>query len=132
MNDTLIAGATSAFYVPTMAAFYSVVAIPATGCSEKSHPFFWVPLSVFFPEHNLTIDVFPNPVNKTLKISSSSSIHQPVAITMFDMLGRVVISIPSSTKLPEEIDVLLLPSGVYVFSLTIRRSPENIRIVKQD
>jgi len=55
---------------------------------------------------------YPNPVEDKLRIDSSSSILESFNVTIFDVFGRIVLSIPSY-RITRSIDVSPLDSGIY-------------------
>jgi hypothetical protein len=59
----------------------------------------------------LNISIYPNPTNNTLFISGNKT---PIAVAIFNVLGKEVLSIKNTNN----INVQALPSGVYVIRIS--------------
>ena len=75
---------------------------------------------------NDKINIFPNPANDLITISSDNLIE---AISLYNVLGQEVISSkPNNTQ--QTIDIAALNSGVYIVKTTIAGVTSSSRIVK--
>ena len=69
------------------------------------------------------ISYFPNPTNSTLFIESNET---PVKVSIYNILGKEVIS----TKNSKKIDVSALPSGVYIIKISDGVRQTNRKFIK--
>ena len=71
----------------------------------------------------LDISIYPNPTNNTLFISGNET---PIAITIYNVLGKEVLSIKNTNN----INVQALPSGVYMIRLSDGVRQTNRKFIK--
>jgi hypothetical protein len=69
------------------------------------------------------IAIYPNPVEKTLKIKSKLSIN---AIEIFDSNGRMIKNMSNQ----KEIDVENLASGIYFLKIYVNEKVKNLKFIK--
>ncbi len=69
------------------------------------------------------ISYFPNPTNSMLFIESNET---PVKVSIYNILGKEVIS----TKNSKKIDVSALPSGVYIIKISDGVRQTNRKFIK--
>jgi hypothetical protein len=76
---------------------------------------------------NFTLDnelaIYPNPTNNTLFISGNET---PIAVSIFNVLGKEVLSIKNTNN----INVKALPSGVYVIRISDGVGKTNRKLIK--
>jgi len=74
---------------------------------------------------------YPNPFIEKLNFKFSSSIEGPIKITLYDVLGRLVLT---DEKIPINnivtIDNLFLPEGEYIAKLTANNYTYSINLLK--
>jgi len=71
----------------------------------------------------LNISIYPNPTNNTLFITG---IETPIAISIYNVLGKEVLSIKNTNN----INVQALPSGVYMIRLSDSVGQTNRKFIK--
>ena len=71
----------------------------------------------------LNISIYPNPTNNTLFISGNKT---PIAVAIFNVLGKEVLSIKNTNN----INVQALPSGVYVIRISDGAGQANRKFIK--
>ena len=74
-------------------------------------------------QNQLDISIYPNPTNNTLIISGNET---PIAISIYNVLGKEVLSIKNTNN----INVQALPSGVYMIRLSDGVRQTNRKFVK--
>ncbi|WP_081439176.1 T9SS type A sorting domain-containing protein [Polaribacter irgensii] len=75
-------------------------------------------------DQNLTnVSMYPNPTDSTLFISGNES---PIAVTIYNVLGKKVLSIKNTNN----INVKALTSGVYTIRISEGRRQTNRKFVK--
>ena len=77
--------------------------------------------------HNVVM--YPNPMNNILNILT----NDPVGIKVYDISGKLIIKIKQSQihKGLNQLDVSLLPSGVYSFSVTYNGNTSTTKVLKR-
>lgn len=71
-------------------------------------------INVFCEERNLSVDVFPNPVQDILNIRLNSSSFEQVNINLYSSIGQIVVSEKFHDSNLAKIDLSNLNSGVYM------------------
>ena len=73
--------------------------------------------------------MYPNPMNDVLNILTNG----PVAIKVYDISGKLVVKVKQSQthKGLNQLDVSLLPSGVYNFSITYEGRTTTAKVLKR-
>ena len=74
-------------------------------------------------ESLFAISIYPNPTNNTLFISGNET---PIAVAIFNVLGKEVLSIKNTNN----INVQALPSGVYVIRISDGVGQTNRKFIK--
>ncbi len=126
-NGTLIAGATSFAYQPTMEGVFSVQ-VTIGGCgSEFSDDAVVVITSINSREHKLTIH--PNPVNDELIIEGLAP--ETTSGILIDMTGRTsLINFERADKF-HRAEVRSFPSGLYVLKIVQEKTLKQIKFIKR-
>ena len=77
--------------------------------------------------HNIVM--YPNPMNDVLNVLTNG----PVGIEVYDISGKLVIRVKEShtTKGLNQLDVSLLPAGVYNFSVTYKGNTSSTKVLKR-
>src|SRR5690606_25458744 len=74
---------------------------------------------------NNSLNIYPNPANDFIKITMRIDLGHFNSIDLFDLQGKVVLSIPISASEiynGKVIDISFLPIGMYMVSLSTRES----------
>jgi bacillolysin len=74
------------------------------------------------------IEVYPNPANSTLNIRSAENI---AAITVVDMLGKVVLQDAAVKKNNAQLNISELPAGFYFVKVNTADTQKLMKIIKQ-
>jgi surface protein len=97
---------------------------PNSPLSESNKPIWGsCPTASIEDEHLFAIAIYPNPTNNTLFISGNKT---PISISIFNVLGKEVISIKNTNN----INVQALPSGVYVIRISDGVGQTNRKFIK--
>ena len=86
-------------------------------------------LSTVDNDSKIKFDVYPNPVNSFIMISSSLS-TKPTTVEIFDMLGRLKISKSQEALEFTTLDVSNLSPGMYFVSITSGNQQQSKKIIK--
>ncbi|MBR6272935.1 MAG: T9SS type A sorting domain-containing protein, partial [Bacteroidales bacterium] len=78
-------------------------------------------------EHNITVAIYPNPVNDKLNVEATEAIEQ---VEVFNITGAKVFSKKNYTE-KAEINTANLPAGTYVIRMTTQNTTEVRRFVKK-
>ena len=85
--------------------------------------------------HIATMQVYPNPVSDKAVVRYQLMEASPVAITIMDMMGRVVMQQDFSNQSAglhiEELDMARFPAGVYLCRLQTAKGTETTKLVKR-
>jgi hypothetical protein len=80
-------------------------------------------------DHKSPLHIYPNPVSHTLQITSRN--NQPGALRIYDMLGKVVMTIPFAGGVQQQsIAVGHLAAGMYMVYLETQQRTEMARFIK--
>jgi PKD repeat protein len=138
-NGSIVTGATDYFYIAQVSGDYNVVATDGNGCEVEA-----VIFSVIASAHSAgnmgQIEIGPNPVGNVLTIKSLKGAKDSPfrSVDIFNLLGEKIIAFhPSSDSyrdpfrlLSFEIDVNLLPAGMYVLEILLQESAQRMKFVK--
>jgi len=92
--------------------------------SESNKPIWGTCPTLGVDDQNFTnISIYPNPTNNTLFISGNET---PIAVAIFNVLGKEVLSIKNTNN----INVEALPSGVYVIRISDGVGQTNRKFIK--
>ena len=77
--------------------------------------------------HNIVM--YPNPMDNVLNILTNG----PVGIEVYDVTGKLVIKVKEkyTSKGLNQLDVSLLPSGVYNFNVTYKGNTSSTKVLKR-
>ena len=78
-------------------------------------------------EHNMTYNVYPNPVSNLLFINASENLQN---VALFSSEGKLMMQINQNSAFIE-MDMSLLASGIYILEITTHSGTYTQRIVKQ-
>jgi len=135
LNDTVIPGANSNYYIPAIAGRYSVQAIPISGCPAKSSSYAFTPVGIYFPDSEMEIHVSPNPFHHNVNISATGKKPVPFQVCLMDALGQTILSWNHSKGNPdmnEVVELSFLPAGIYLLQFRTESAQKTFRIVKMD
>ncbi len=86
-------------------------------------------------ENVVSMQVYPNPVSEKAVVRYQLTEASPVAITITDMMGRVLLRQDVSSQAAgiylEEVDLARFPAGVYLCQLQTTRGTETTKLVKR-
>ena len=92
--------------------------------SESNKPVWGTcPTASIEDEHLFAISIYPNPTSNTLFISGNET---PIAVSIYNVLGKEVLSIKNTNN----INVKVLPSGVYVIRISDSVGQTNRKFIK--
>jgi bacillolysin len=77
---------------------------------------------------NAGIEVYPNPATSLLNIKSSESI---TALSVIDMLGKIVIQDTAVKKTNAQLNISELPAGFYFVKVNTASAQKLIKVIKQ-
>lgn len=110
LNNTVIPGATQAFYTPSQSGSYSVIA-SSNGCSTPmSQAYDFVITSLSNPVLPEDIKIFPNPTAGTIYIQND--LRKLLTMTVYSEAGVAVRELQTSGKLTP-IDIRNIATGTY-------------------
>ncbi|MDP1725912.1 MAG: T9SS type A sorting domain-containing protein [Bacteroidota bacterium] len=66
-------------------------------------------------QNNVWVKVYPNPGNQFLKIEFQD--HAPASIQLHNLLGQLVMSCESGNSPEKELDITLVPKGIYIIKI---------------
>lgn len=111
-NNTPISGATAQTFEPAQNGDYAVILTSVESCVDTSACYTITTVGI---ENNLSLNdqitVYPNPTNGKLYVETDLDIKE---LTIFDLQGKKLLT--SNTK---EIDILGLPTSVYILEITL-------------
>jgi hypothetical protein len=92
--------------------------------SESNKPIWGTCPNLGIDDQNFTnISIYPNPTNNTLFISGSES---PLTISIYNMLGKEVLSISNT----DNINVEALPKSIYAIIISDGVNQTNRKFIK--
>ena len=114
-NGAIIAGADQPSYEATESANYVVAVIDQNGCAATSEPYELIITSSKLLAQIREWTITPNPVGNQLQLDLQLVQAQAIRISIVDLMGREVLSIPNfaGLQLATQIDVSTLSEGVY-------------------
>lgn len=128
LNGTLIPGATGQVYVTTQPGSYTVVVTdPTTGCTSESAAVVIVSLA----DGSIGaagINVYPNPANDFVFVSSTDAINPVLDIKLFNALGELMNTIKATSPVTKV--ELNGPSGFYSLRITTSQGSFSTGLVK--
>lgn len=77
---------------------------------------------------NVPITIFPNPVIDKLNFSWSVPFNQKIQVTVFDLHGRPILS-NRAISLTDQLDVSILPRGIYILAITATEGNAYVRFI---
>ncbi|MEO8087776.1 MAG: T9SS type A sorting domain-containing protein [Bacteroidota bacterium] len=135
-NSNIIPGATDYFYVAPSSGDYNVVCTDGNGC-EVEAVIFDVVAGIQAAVGSGQLAIFPNPVedkftiHNSLPIAIGITIGKAVEISIYNMIGELIIQPQTSGLTPESvIDVSQLTDGVYWLKLQTDNKIFHAKFVK--
>lgn len=129
-NNMAMQGATGKNFTPTASGSYKVV-VTQNGCSDTSNCYSINITGINLPEFAKYIQIFPNPVNSTLKINYSPALPFEQAAIM-DITGRTIQTIIVKNHAGNmSVDVQQLQAGVYFLKIMANGEQAIFKFVKQ-
>lgn len=134
---------TTAFFYPPQEHYYLAddpenLAILDSLWNEKNRPDIDDPTNPNNNMHqaqNFNYNFYPNPVETDLHIEYLLKEASDVTITMYDMTGRLLQSVPTKQQQEglynETIDCSTLPKGTYIFKIDVNQESINKKISKK-
>jgi SprB repeat/Secretion system C-terminal sorting domain len=121
-SSTLISGATSQSYTPSVVGDYKVT-VTVAGCPSVTSACVTVAVLGTNSFDLGTFKFYPNPVNDNLNISYSEEL---TSVKVINMIGQEVLS-KSINATTAQIDMSFLPAGTYLVEV---RSLDNFKTIK--
>lgn len=128
-NGTKIVGATNSTYLTDQnGKFTVVVANPDATCSSSTSKVFDLLVLANEQENEWekSINLFPNPISNTLKISLPSNIILK-KVTIFDLSGKKVLE---SSNAQEQYDTSQIPNGMFLVQVQTNQGTTLKKIIK--
>ena len=127
LNGSIIAGATSSTYIPSVVGMYMVVGYNGSGCGFSSFEFEVSSISTasIFENETVTISIYPNPVQDQLRIAHSG--NNLNSIEIIDLSGKVLYRNESAIQV---LDVSFLNKGIYFLRLDLDGKMTTHKIIK--
>jgi hypothetical protein len=117
-NKKTIPGANTLTYTMLYDGNYYAEVTDANGCSKYSDTITITNLSVGnLPSQQDGIHIYPNPSDGTITIATTNANDKIVAITVYDILGRVVLQQPLTFTNNQSSLKISAPSGTYIVEL---------------
>ena len=129
-NGNIIPGATLYYYVASGSGDFNVVATDQNGC-EVEAVIFGVLAGVGNVSSEAGMDIYPNPVNEKLVISSAQlSIN---TIEVYNVVGEKVMAVqqPEITQGSSALNVQMLPAGIYYLEVKAGTKKFRTKFVKE-
>ena len=123
----LIGAETNQSYTPSNVTGNYAVEVNMNGCVDTSACFLvdYTGLSEMYTD---IITVYPNPTSDVLIVSGLSEINGLKKMEITSLKGEIVMKINGSNK---EVNVSILPDGIYFLNITHLKGIETIRFVKE-
>jgi len=123
-NGAPISGATNYDYCPTQSGNYTVVVIDANGCEVESTTSEYTfmddsPCATGIQEHDLSLDVYPNPSTGQFTVRYAFTKQMDVQLTVYDLMGKQVVVPTKLTSMngTSVIDLSQQTDGVYTLRI---------------
>ena len=125
--NALIGAETNQSYTPSNVTGNYAVEVNMNGCVDTSACFLvdYTGLSEMYTD---IITVYPNPTSDVLIVSGLSEINGLKKMEITSLKGEIVMKINGSNK---EVNVSILPDGIYFLNITHLKGIETIRFVKE-
>ena len=130
-NGNIINGATNYFYIALLSGDYNVVATDANGCEVEA--VINDVIAAVGSSNMQSIQIYPNPVIDKfiihkLKVTSEAAVE----ISIFNVLGKKVVDtfFDEGNEHGNEIDVSILPAGLYLLELTSQDKIYRTKLIK--
>ncbi len=127
-NKTPITGATSQSFTSNIEGNYAVVVIQ-DGCKDTSDCISNIPTSINEIFVN-TINVFPNPSNGRLTITTQNSVSD-ATVRLLNIIGESLMEFHHLRGERFDFDVTDYPNGIYIIELSEGEKTDRIKLIKQ-
>ncbi|MEQ1798606.1 MAG: T9SS type A sorting domain-containing protein, partial [Lacibacter sp.] len=113
----------------------SLYAISSTSMTVYHYNLNSLPLSVGErSENQLVYKIFPNPFTSTVSVEFSLADTKDIAISIIDLSGRTVLTIPKN-KVWQGVnkisfDLSELPNGIYFLTIKSKKGLQTVKLVK--
>lgn len=78
----------------------------------------------------LNISVFPNPTDRFINISMKNNLDKDYLVTVYDLLGRIVVTPEIYREDDAQIDLQNLNAGIYILKVNQNNSTKTFKIIK--
>jgi hypothetical protein len=130
MNGNIIPGATGYFYVATTSSNYNIVATDVNGCEVEAAIFdVFAEVQTLSSGSGAQLEIYPNPVSNTLSVNRYLLNGAAMEISIYNMLGENVFSIPETTT--RTFDCKFLTSGIYILEVTASEKIYRMKFIKE-
>lgn len=126
LNNLALNTSDSNVIEPNGVGVYQVSYTDIYGCDYFSNALTVYALGLDENASTSRVQVFPNPMDDLVSISSEDQISD---LKLYDQLGQLIFQ-TSPQKMQESIDVSLLPNGLYFLQISIGNSLETKRLIK--
>lgn len=134
LDNAPVSNANAATYTATQTGSYALQ-VTQNGCSSLSPNLLVIVNGIEAVYNNVSVKVYPNPVLNTLNIKCEVSAAQWLKLSVAGMDGALALPDQNIYLQPGEnnrqVDLSLLPAGIYVLHLQGEGVADNIRLVKQ-
>jgi hypothetical protein len=128
-NGTLIIGATTDYYIPTLNGDYTVVITDANGCTNVSAIFTMTTVGIQTLS-DIPMQLYPNPVIQNLNITMQATAGKQ-EVELFNAEGMVVLQKTSFGESSIKINMHNLASGMYIVKITNNSGVTVHKIIKK-
>ncbi|HSI90934.1 MAG TPA: T9SS type A sorting domain-containing protein, partial [Adhaeribacter sp.] len=133
LNGNPIPNATSQFYTPAQAGFYTVTVTNANGCTASSAPFSYTTIGMADDYANgIQLEVYPNPAREQVYIKATTT--ETMQLEVCDLVGKVLMKAEMSAiggKVEHNLNTASLSKGVYLLNLHTNAGKTTKRLVIQ-
>mgnify|MGYP000657497325 CR=1 FL=1 len=128
LDGNMIDGATSSTHIAEENGDYTCVVSNASGCNEESNMINVNTIGI--NENQLEqIDIFPNPTNNNITITSQTEYH---TLEIIDLEGRLIRKLALKNKKENIFNLHYLKSGVYTLKLVGNENISTRKLIKNN
>lgn len=126
-NNTALTNETDSLFIPIENGAYALIMSQGT-CTDTSNCVTINHLSIDESKLNLSALVYPNPSNETINIRTS--FDNQYSVTIIDLNGKI-LKHQKGLFSNDEINIELLPKGIYMLRIQSRDKTDTIQLIKQ-